>query len=274
MPIVPINGIRLNYHDAGSGEPVLMVMGTGSGGRVWHLHQVPALVAAGYRVITFDNRGIAPTDTCADGIAIDDMVGDVVGLVEYLDVGPCRMVGTSMGAHVVQEVALARPDIVHHCLLIATRARTDALRTALSKAEVELYETGTKLPDRYRAVIRAMQNLSPSTLNDDSRIADWLDVFELSGSTDEPGVRAQLALDVIADRRAAYRAIEVPCHVIAFADDLVTPPAHGREVAESIPGAVFEEIAGCGHYGYLEKPDEVNQAILDALNSVSAASRV
>jgi pimeloyl-ACP methyl ester carboxylesterase len=60
MPVVELNGIRLSYQVTGSGELVVLVMGTGSPGRVWQLHQVPALVAAGYRVATVDNRGIPP----------------------------------------------------------------------------------------------------------------------------------------------------------------------------------------------------------------------
>ena len=67
MPLVPLNGLRINVDVAGPDDGALVVfgMGTGSRGRVWMLHQVPALVAAGYRVATFDNRGIAPTDECA-----------------------------------------------------------------------------------------------------------------------------------------------------------------------------------------------------------------
>lgn len=91
MPIVPVNGIRLSYEDSGgTGEPVVMVMGSGATGRAWHLHQVPALVAAGYRVITFENRGIAPSAPCADGFTIQDMVNDVVGLIGHLRLDGCR----------------------------------------------------------------------------------------------------------------------------------------------------------------------------------------
>lgn len=64
MTIETINGIPLNYDVKGAGDLVVLIMGTGSPGRVWQLHQTPALVAAGYRVCTFDNRGIAPTAEC------------------------------------------------------------------------------------------------------------------------------------------------------------------------------------------------------------------
>ncbi|MBT2209344.1 alpha/beta fold hydrolase [Actinomadura sp. NEAU-AAG7] len=266
MPLIPVNGVRLHYLDDGDGEPVVMVMGTGGGARAWHLHQVPALTAAGYRTITLDNRGIAPSDECAEGFGVDDLVGDVAALIEALDVGPCRLVGTSMGAYVVQELALARPDLVSRAVLMATRGRGDEMRDALARAEAELYDSGAALPPSYLAAVRAAQNLSPRTLDDPQAVRDWLDVFEATPPAG-PGVRAQLGLEPIPDRLAAYRAIAVPCHVIAFADDLLTPPHLGRELAATIPGATFELIGGCGHYGYLEDPEAVNKSVIEFLRA-------
>ncbi|KOG89392.1 alpha/beta hydrolase, partial [Streptomyces varsoviensis] len=123
MALISVNGIRINYEDHGSGEPVVMIMGTGGGGRAWRLHQVPALTAAGYRVITFDNRGIPPTDACPGGFTIDDMVADTAGLIEALGLGPARVVGTSLGGYIAQELALARPELVRQAVLMATRGR-------------------------------------------------------------------------------------------------------------------------------------------------------
>ncbi|MGP3953445.1 alpha/beta fold hydrolase [Streptomyces sp. 7N604] len=262
MPVVPVNGIRLHYEDTGSGEPVVMIQGTGGSHRAWQLHQVPALTAAGYRVITLDNRGIPPTSECADGFTMQDMAGDVAGLIEYLDLAPCRVVGTSMGAFVAQELALARPELVGQAVLMATRGRTDVLRRELTATEIALHDSGMSLPPRYAAVLRAVKYLSPSTLNDDRAMADWLDLFELSPAAG-PGQRAQMDISKLSNRLQDYRGIEVPCHVIAFADDLVTPPHLGREVANAIPGATYEVIADCGHYGYLEDPGAVNKSIVE-----------
>ena len=50
-----------SIHVEGSGPLVVLVMGRGSPGRVWHPHQVPALAAAGYRVLTYDARGTGST---------------------------------------------------------------------------------------------------------------------------------------------------------------------------------------------------------------------
>lgn len=259
MPFAAVNGLRIEYDDRGSGEPVVLVMGTGARGRVWHLHQVPALVAAGYRVITFDNRGVAPAEP---RFTIEDLVADTAGLVEHLGLGPCRFVGTSMGAQVVSELALARPELVTAAVLMATRGRSDRMRRSLGAAEKVLLDKGIEVPAQYDAAVRAVLNLSPRTLNDDVAVGDWLDLFEMSPTAWTRGVRAQLDLDITESRLAAYRAIEVPCLVIGFADDLRLPPHLAREVADAIPGARYVEIADAGHYGYLERPEAVNDALV------------
>ncbi|MGW9525071.1 alpha/beta fold hydrolase [Streptomyces diastaticus] len=263
MPIAHVNGISLHYQESGDGEPVVMVMGSGAGGRSWHLHQVPALRAAGYRVVTFDNRGIPPTDVCADGFTVDDMVADTAGLIEHLGLGPCRVVGTSLGAHVAQELCLARPELVSHVALLATRGRDDAMRRAQARAEREFHDQGGVMTPLYSATVRAVQNLSPATLRSDKEIRDWLDIFEMAPLARTPGHRAQLGIDMTTDRLAAYRRITTPCLVVGFADDVLLPPHLGREVADAIPGARYLEVADAGHYGYLERPDQVNNALLD-----------
>nr|MDT0667518.1 alpha/beta fold hydrolase [Micromonospora sp. DSM 115978] len=92
---------------------------------------------------------------------------------------------------------------------------------------------------------------------------DWLEMLEYVAPNVGPGVRAQLALADFPDRLAAYRAITVPSLVIGFADDRVVPTYLAREVAEAIPGARYEQVEQCGHYGYLERPAEVNRLLTD-----------
>ncbi|MFF4760329.1 alpha/beta fold hydrolase [Streptomyces sp. NPDC001292] len=262
MPVIRINGIKLSYDDHGAGEPVVMVTGTGAPGRIWRTHQVPALKRAGYRAITVDNRGIAPSDLCPDGFTLADMAADVAGLIEHLGAAPCRVVGFSLGAIIVQELLVARPELVGQAVLMATTGRTDTLLRAMTAADVELADSGIRLPPRYAAYVQALQNLSPETLSDDEQLQDWLGVFEMSG-VDLSAARGQLGLELIPDRLPEYRNIDVPCLVIGFGDDLIVRPALAREVAAAIPAARYTEIPGCGHYGYLEKPEAVNSAIVD-----------
>lgn len=261
MPVFVRDGVRLSYQVQGEGPLVVLVMGTGSPGRVWHLHQVPALVAAGHRVATLDNRGIPPSDECAGGITIDDLAGDVAALVELLGGGPAAVVGTSLGARVVQELALARPDLVRRAVLLAAHGRQDPVQRKLSQGEQLLHDKGIELPPPYYAALTAVLNLSPRTLADPVAVNDWLDLFEMSGSSVGPGVRAQLGI-ADTDRLAAYRGIAVPTLVVGFADDRVLPPVLAREVAAAIPGAEYVELEGCGHYGYLERPDAVNELLV------------
>lgn len=263
MPVVGLNGIRLSYQVMGTGGLVLLVMGTGSPGRVWHLHQVPALVAAGYRVATIDNRGIPPSDVCANGMTIEDLVSDAAALIEHLGDGPARVVGTSLGSRIVQELALTRPDLVSQAVMMAAHGRPESVQSMLSAGQRALHDAGIELPSTYYAAITALSNLSPRTRNDRSAVQEWLDLFEFQGSGISAGVRAQLEVEDLPDRLAAYRRIKVPSLVIGFADDLMIPPYLAREVAEAIPGARYEEIDGCGHFGYLERPDEVNQLLLN-----------
>ncbi|GAB3841094.1 alpha/beta fold hydrolase [Dactylosporangium cerinum] len=263
MPFVNAGAVTLHYEEAGSGDAVVLVPGTGAAGRTWRLHQVPALVAAGYRAITVDNRGVPPSDPAGPGLTVADLVADTAGLVERLAGGPCRLVGSSMGAHIVQELLLTRPDLATQAVLMASRGRPDAFSRALAAAEQSLHDQRVQLPACYDAAMRAMQNLSPRTLQDEQAVQDWLDIFEMSApDVTDPGVRAQLDVDVRSDRLGAYRRITTPTLVLSFADDLVAPAARGRELAAAIPGARYTEIRDAGHYGYLEQPEAVNAAML------------
>ncbi len=262
------NGIRLSYHDHGDGPPVLLLTGTGAPSSVWDLHQVPALRAAGFRVITMDNRGIQPSDDGAAGFTIDDLVTDVAALIGRLCVAPCRVVGTSMGSYIAQELALARPDLLDAVVLMAACGRSSLVQRVLAEGEAELIERGTELPPGYLAAVRAMHNLGPATLADDDLAGDWLDLLAASGRSG-PGVRAQLLLSALPDRIEAYRAIRVPCYVVSFEHDLVAPPAAGRELAAAIPGATHRTIPGCGHFGYLENPEAVNRELVRFLRAES-----
>ena len=265
MPYVATNGIRLSYERAGSGEPVLMIMGQAAGGNVWTMYQVPALTEAGYEVITFDNRGVPPSDVPPGGYSLSDLVADTIGLIEALDIGPCRIVGTSLGGLVATELAVSRPDLVTCCVLMAVRARADALRRALSSGESALARAGIRLPLPYDAAISVLQMFSPATLNDDATVPTWLDIYEMAAAR-RAAASGQEAIDFISDRRAVLRKVLVPSRVIAFSDDLMCPPHLVAEVAEVIPDCDYVEIGSTGHVGYLERPDEVNSAIIEFLD--------
>lgn len=263
MPFVNSNGIRLSYQRSGRGAPVLMIMGSSASGRVWTTYQTPALHRAGYETIVFDNRGIPPSDVPPGKYSLSDVVADTRGLIEALALGPCAVVGTSMGAMIAQELAADSPHLVKCAVLLASRAREDVFRRALALADRQLLEGGVRLPPRYSATVSVMEMLSPATLADDTAVSTWLDVFELMGDQDGGG---QAWIDPADDRREKIQKITAPCRVIAFSDDLICPPHLCAEVAGNIPDCDYIEIARCGHMGHLERPDEVNLAITEFLD--------
>lgn len=263
MPYVVTNGIRLAYERSGHGDRVLMIMGQAAGGNVWSMYQVPALVEAGYEVITFDNRGVPPSDVPSGDYSLADMVTDAEQLIEALGLGPCRLVGASLGAAIATELAIKRPDLVICCVLMAMRARTDRFRQALSDGARELSDMGMELPPVYAAANSALNMFSPATLNDEKVVAMWLDLYEMSAR--RKAARGQKAIDLTTDRRDTLRAVPVPCRVIGFANDVTCPPHLCAEAADAIPDCDFIEIDSCAHSGYLERPEEVNAAIIEFL---------
>jgi pimeloyl-ACP methyl ester carboxylesterase len=265
MPHVFTNGIRLAYERSGRGERVLLIMGSMAAGRVWTLHQTPALTRAGYQAITFDNRGVPPSDVPPGKYSLDDMVADTKGLIEALDAAPCRIVGVSLGSLIAQELAIGWPHLVRCAVLIATKARSDAARVAMTRADRALLESGAQLPAEYEAATAVFQMLSPATINDEAAVSLWLETYGISpGSKSTAG--GQAWVDTAGDRRDALAQVRAPCRVIAFSDDLITPPHLAAEVAEAIPDCDFVEIGSCGHSGYLERPEEVNSAIIEFLD--------
>jgi pimeloyl-ACP methyl ester carboxylesterase len=264
MPFAFTNGVHLAYKRSGDGKPVLLLMGSGTGGSAWSMHQAPALNRAGYEAIQFDYRGIPPSDAPPGIHAVADLVADAAGLIETLVAGPCRLVGTSLGAVIAAQLAATRPELVSVCVLMAMKGRADVARQALWTADRNRFESAVRLPPAHEAMVSAVQMFSPATLNDDSAMATWLGLFEMSSS--RKVVSGHDGIDLGTDRRAMLTAIKAPCRVIAFSDDLLCPPHLCAEAADAIPDCDYVEIAACGHLGYLERPDEVNEAIIGFLD--------
>ncbi len=96
MPVTPINDVSLHIEDSGgSGRPVVLIHGWPLSAETWAL-QVPALVASGYRVISYDRRGFGRSST-GPAYDYDALARDLAGLIESLDLTDATLVGFSMG---------------------------------------------------------------------------------------------------------------------------------------------------------------------------------
>src|SRR5262245_47367852 len=88
--------VEVYYEDHGSGQPVVLSHGYPLSGRAWE-KQVPALLQAGHRVITYDRRGFGNSSQPAAGYDYDTFAADLNALMERLDLEDAVLVGHSMG---------------------------------------------------------------------------------------------------------------------------------------------------------------------------------
>ena len=88
--------IELYYEDQGAGQPVVLIHGYPLDGHSWE-RQTPALLAAGYRVITYDRRGFGRSSKVGSGYDYDTFAADLHTLLETLDLRDVVLVGFSMG---------------------------------------------------------------------------------------------------------------------------------------------------------------------------------
>ena len=101
MPTVTVgqensSDIEIHYEDHGAGQPVVLIHGYPLSGRAWD-KQVPALLEAGYRVITYDRRGFGQSSQPVTGYDYNTFAADLSMLMERLDLHDAVLVGHSMG---------------------------------------------------------------------------------------------------------------------------------------------------------------------------------
>jgi len=135
-----VNGIRLHYIDAGptDGPLVVLLHGFPEFWYTWR-HVIPALAAAGYRVVAPDMRGYNRSEK-PDSVRayhVTELVADVVGLIERLDRQRAHLVGHDWGGGVAWEVAIRHPDIVDR-LAVLNAPHPQALREALTGSPRQL----------------------------------------------------------------------------------------------------------------------------------------
>jgi len=88
--------IKLHYEDYGAGEPIVLIHGYPLSGRAWD-KQVPLLLDAGHRVITYDRRGFGNSSQPSTGYDYDTFASDLKTLLDELDIHEVTLVGHSMG---------------------------------------------------------------------------------------------------------------------------------------------------------------------------------
>src|SRR6516165_7079433 len=111
--------IDLYYEDHGSGRPVVLIHGYPLSGRAWD-RQVPALLEAGHRVITYDRRGFGQSSQPTSGYDYDTFAADLNTLLEHLDLRDAVLAGHSMGTgEVIRYLATYGSSLIGRGVLIS-----------------------------------------------------------------------------------------------------------------------------------------------------------
>lgn len=111
--LVRANGINLSVHDVGTGPTVILLHGFPSLAFGWR-HQIAPLVAAGYRVIVPDLRGYGRSDApkAIEAYSVAWLTGDVVGIMDALNLNRAALVGHDWGGLLAWQMALQHPKRV------------------------------------------------------------------------------------------------------------------------------------------------------------------
>lgn len=269
MPRAMLNSVELEYEVDGQGPTIVLIGGSGMPAVAWRFLALPTLTDAGYQVVTFASRGVAPSQALPPPYSIAEMAADTAALIEHLGAEPVRVVGLSLGGFIAEELVRQRPELVRSVILVASAGRATAYVRARFRAERELFSTCT-VPYSYD-VARALGDiLRPDTLqDDDAAVERWASMLAHQREiwTHPDGRLGQYhaiwAWLLDEDPFTRWLAVRAPCLVIAFEHDLLFPPSVGREAAEAMPRGQFVEIPDATHNGAFEKPDEVNRLVLD-----------
>src|SRR2546428_6201759 len=159
------------------------------------------MTEAGRRVVTVAHRGLEPSAGPPPPYTVPGMADDAAALIEHLDLGPCRVAGTSLGALITQELALARPDLVRAAAMMGTFGRQDAYMRYLTRSWVELDESGIELPRLYDVVSGMPSLFAPETLRNEEGVQLMVEFQVMAPAWSGPGRLGQHLADREYDNR-------------------------------------------------------------------------
>jgi len=247
-----VGGVRINYHDVGSGAPVQLIHGSGPGVTAWaNWRLVIPELARNARVIAPDMAGFGytvshdPTDTTVGG-----WVRQVVGLLDTLGIARTAIVGNSFGGAIALHVAASHPHRVERLVLMGAVGTSFPITEGLDRVW------------GYQPSREAMRALLRVFVDDLSRIDDDLVEMRYRASIRDD-VQARFAalfppprqrwVDALALPDAALRAIAQPTLVLHGQQDEVIPLAVSERLAAFLPNARLQAFDRCGHWVQIEQ---------------------
>ena len=265
--------VRLHVEDSGgAGRPVVLIHGWPLSTEAW-TPQVPALKAAGYRVVAYDRRGFGRSDQPSTGYDYDTLAADLDALMVELDLTGAVLVGFSMGGGEV-----ARYVGTYGESRLAGVVFAGSITPALCVTDdnpdggmpISGFEdlAGKCAADRDGFVQTFMTWFFSNPDSLAITPEQFGDVLRIAGQGSDEALVACIRAWTT-DFRADIATITVPTLVIhGDADNNVPLEASGRRTAALIPGADLHVIAGGPHGSNLSHTDEFNAALLTYLDAL------
>jgi proline iminopeptidase len=290
MGFIRANGLKFAYDERGpaSGPAVLLIMGLGTQMIFWPDVFCDRLVAAGFRVIRFDNRdcGLSSRVSAARNIrlsslllnafmgrplkvpyTLEDMAADAVGILDALSLRSAHVVGVSMGGMIAQLLAAHHPQRVRSLTSMMSSSGDPRLPRPRPRVNALMFGRRPKPTDREGLVRFGMKMYriigSPAYPTPAPLLRQMVEA-SISRAYDPAATMRQFAAIVANGSRVELlRGITVPTLVVHGADDPLMPLAAGRDTARQIPGAVLKVIPGMGHDFPLELMPGIAETIAD-----------
>ncbi|MFF2440330.1 alpha/beta fold hydrolase [Priestia megaterium] len=263
--------IELYYEDHGTGKPVVLIHGWPLSGRSWE-YQVPALVEAGYRVITYDRRGFGKSSQPWDGYDYETFAADLHQLLEHLDLTNVTLVGFSMGGgEVARYVGTYGTDRVEKAVFAGAvppflYKSEDHPEGALDDAGIQEFENGVK-NDRLAFLDDFTKTFFGVKAGNDL-VSEPFRLYnrDIAAAASPKGTLDCIAAFSKTDFRDDLAKFTIPTLIIhGDADEIVPFEYSGKRTHEAISGSKLALIKGGPHGLNATHAHEFNEALLSFL---------
>ena len=264
MSVLERDDVRLNYVLEGvANGPIVMLSNSLSSRLAMWEGQVPALLAAGFRVLRYDTRGHGESSAPVGPYSIAMLADDALALMDAVRAERVHFCGLSLGGMTGQWLGTHHGERLHTLTLCATAAYIGP-------------------PEVWRDRIAAVEQGGMAAVAD-ATVNRW---FTMAGQARLPNAIADIRAGILAtpptgyigcgqaimgmDQRETIAAIRTPTHVMVGADDPSTPVSASEFLQQRIPGATLTVVPDSMHLFNVEQAAAFNAALLGFLDPYRA----